>query len=497
MADSVFPTRKLGELCSKIGSGATPRGGSKVYLDFGEVSLIRSQNVRNDRFDQNGLVYIERRHAKQLDSVEVAYGDVLLNITGDSVARCCQVDASILPARVNQHVAIVRPLAEQLDASFLRYFLISPEMQNHMLAWAGSGGTRNALTKGMIEEFSVPVPPLPEQKAIAHVLGSLDDKIELNRQMNATLEAMAQALFKSWFIDFDPVLENAILAGNPVPDEFAERAEMRRQILDQNQPSPPAPLPGVEGSSTQSTSPLGRSGDEGSAKHFRGGFDFSGMVQTARELRQKQTAAEDVMWELLRNRQFMGLKFRRQHQIGEYIADFYCHEARLVIELDGNIHEQKAAKDKKRDAYMQAIGLTVLRFTNDQFLSDPESVLQTILKAASIKSNLPYASEIGKDEGLPGNNLPSTSGRGAGGEGLPEHLLQLFPATFTHTEELGWIPEGWEAQKAAEFLQINPSIKLKKETVATYADMASLPTEGFTVAELVTKPYNGGAKFQH
>ncbi|MDD4347905.1 MAG: hypothetical protein PHF70_02260, partial [Opitutales bacterium] len=71
------------------------------------------------------------------------------------------------------------------------------------------------------------------------------------------------------------------------------------------------------------------------------------------------------------------------------------------------------------------------------------------------------------------------------------------PASFTNTEELGWIPEGWEAQKASEFLQINPSIKLKKNAVATYADMASLPTEGFTVAELETKPYNGGAKFQN
>ena len=74
------------------------------------------------------------------------------------------------------------------------------------MSWAGSGGTRNALTKGMIEAFDVPVPEdVAEQRAIAHILGTLDDKIELNRRMNETLEAMARALFKSWFVDFDPV----------------------------------------------------------------------------------------------------------------------------------------------------------------------------------------------------------------------------------------------------------------------------------------------------
>ncbi len=79
-------------------------------------------------------------------------------------------------------------------------------MQIQLLSWAGSGGTRNALTKGMIESLEVYSPQsISEQRAIAHILGTLDDKIELNRRMNETLEGMARALFKSWFIDFDPV----------------------------------------------------------------------------------------------------------------------------------------------------------------------------------------------------------------------------------------------------------------------------------------------------
>ncbi len=262
----------LKDICSKIGSGATPKGGSSVYHSEGEFALIRSQNVRNESFDYSGLAFIKKDHADKLSNVSVEERDVLLNITGDSVARCCQVDPSVLPARVNQHVAIIRPKSEILDARFLRYYFISPSMQNEMLSLAGVGATRNALTKGMIEAFEIPLPPLPEQKAIAHILGSLDDKIELNRKMNETLEAMAQALFKSWFTDFDPVIDNVLMknmaeyldqnqpsspllpegeelsdpkkslalwerlgegAFKGIPDQFEERAETRRKILDQ------------------------------------------------------------------------------------------------------------------------------------------------------------------------------------------------------------------------------------------------------------------------
>ena len=197
---------KLGEVCTKIGSGATPRGGKKTYLQEGPFALIRSQNVYNDGFHHDGLAFISDEQADDLRNVKLAEEDVLLNITGDSVARVCQVDPGILPARVNQHVAIVRPDPAKLDAGFLRYYLVSPHVQSMLLSWADSGSTRKALTKQMIESFEVSAPAdVDEQRAIAHILGTLDDKIELNRRMNETLEEMARALFKSWFVDFDPV----------------------------------------------------------------------------------------------------------------------------------------------------------------------------------------------------------------------------------------------------------------------------------------------------
>ncbi len=197
---------RLGDVCTKIGSGATPRGGSKVYLEEGEVALIRSQNVYNDGFRREGLVFISQEHADELQNVEVQPNEVLLNITGDSVARCCQVPPDVLPARVNQHVAIIRPDPAKLDPRFLRYALISPQMQAQLLSWARSGGTRNALTKGMIEALEIDAPSeVREQRAIAHILGTLDDKIELLRRMSETLEETARAFFKAWFVDFVPV----------------------------------------------------------------------------------------------------------------------------------------------------------------------------------------------------------------------------------------------------------------------------------------------------
>lgn len=195
---------KLINLTTKIGSGATPKGGSDVYLENGEIALIRSQNIYNLSFSPDGLAYIEQNQANKLANVEVKKNDVLLNITGDSVARVCLVPESFLPARVNQHVAILRTDSEKLNARYLQYFLVGSTMQMHMLNLSSAGATRKALTKGMIEDFTIPIPPLPQQQKIASILGALDDKIELNNQMNQTLGTMAKALFNSWFVDFEP-----------------------------------------------------------------------------------------------------------------------------------------------------------------------------------------------------------------------------------------------------------------------------------------------------
>ena len=106
------------------------------------------------------------------------------------------------------------------------------------------------------------------------------------------------------------------------------------------------------------------------------------MLTSAREQRTYATQAESCLWSKLRNRQLCGFKFRRQHQFGNYIADFYCHEAQLVVECDGSIHETNESwqHDQTRDAYMVGQGLRVLRFTNQEVLNNTDAVLKEIAK---------------------------------------------------------------------------------------------------------------------
>jgi type I restriction enzyme, S subunit len=194
----------LRDYTTKIGSGVTPKGGANVYQDSG-VALFRSQNIYNGSFFDKGLAFINEVIAEKMKSVEVLEGDVLLNITGDSVARCCYAPVDFLPGRVNQHVAIVRADNEKLYSKFLMYQLISPFMQNTMLSYAeGAGATRNALTKGIIEDLKINLPPLTTQHKIASILSAYDELIENNLKRIKLLEDKAFWRYKLEFDFFKP-----------------------------------------------------------------------------------------------------------------------------------------------------------------------------------------------------------------------------------------------------------------------------------------------------
>jgi len=124
-----------------------------------------------------------------------------------------------------------------IDQGFLYYWMASQEFVDFSMQ--GSEGTKMPRAKwNHVSRHQVPFFTEDEQKAIAQILGSLDDKIELNRRMNETLEEMAQALFKSWFVDFDPVIDNALAAGNEIPEELKERADIREALGDARKPLP-------------------------------------------------------------------------------------------------------------------------------------------------------------------------------------------------------------------------------------------------------------------
>lgn len=183
-----WPITTLGKVCVKIGSGATPRGGRDSYQLSG-IPLIRSQNVLDFAFSEDGLAFIDGKQAKQLDNVIMKPDDVLINITGDSIARVCKAPVEYLPARVNQHVSIIRADLKKADPNFLLYYL--QYQKPHLLSLGSSGGTRNALTKQMLEDLPIPLPPLSIQQAIGCTLASLDEKIASNKKINHHLASIS------------------------------------------------------------------------------------------------------------------------------------------------------------------------------------------------------------------------------------------------------------------------------------------------------------------
>ncbi len=167
-----WPEVALGAHTSKIGSGATPLGGEAAYKKDG-IALIRSMNVRDGHFSQHGIAFIDDQQAARLDGVVVEPDDVLLNITGASVARVCRAPRDVLPARVNQHVAIIRP-TNGFDQRFLEQCLLFPSMKRRLLRIAGAGATREAITKDAIKRLMVIQPPRNEQDRFAAIVQSVE-----------------------------------------------------------------------------------------------------------------------------------------------------------------------------------------------------------------------------------------------------------------------------------------------------------------------------------
>jgi len=173
-----WPIASLGDLTTKIGSGATPRGGKSVYRREG-TAFIRSQNVLDNSLKLDDIARISDEAADALKGVTVEPGDVLINITGDSIARCARVEPEILPARVNQHVSILRPNGH-LHAGYLQRVLVNPIFKARLLTMSEGGGTRKALTKADLAALMIPLPPFGVQLGIAEVLGALDEKTAAN-----------------------------------------------------------------------------------------------------------------------------------------------------------------------------------------------------------------------------------------------------------------------------------------------------------------------------
>lgn len=202
--DPVSNSKKLDELpllslTTKIGSGATPKGGKEAYFSEG-ISLIRSLNIHNNKFKYKNLAFIDNGQAQKLRSVIVKENDVLFNITGASVCRTAIVPKDVLPARVNQHVAILRPEKNKLNSIFLCHLLISSNFQGKLEDLASKGGaTRQAINKSQLENLLIPLPSLDKQLEFAEAILELEkQKTQAQRVLQQSEELFNSLLQKAF-----------------------------------------------------------------------------------------------------------------------------------------------------------------------------------------------------------------------------------------------------------------------------------------------------------
>lgn len=167
-SQNTYMTTPLADLCSKIGSGATPKGGKAAYFDKG-ISLIRSMNVFDYFFSYPELAHISQIQANALANVKIQQADVLFNITGVSVTRCCVVPDDVLPARVNQHVMIIRPYKGKNMSYYIMCTLCTSENKAKLLGIGQSSSTREAINKQELESFEIPVPSDEELESFGKI----------------------------------------------------------------------------------------------------------------------------------------------------------------------------------------------------------------------------------------------------------------------------------------------------------------------------------------
>lgn len=194
-----WKTLKLKKITSKIGSGSTPRGGKESYHKEG-ISLVRSLNIHDNKFKLKDLAFIDENQANKLKNVALEEKDVLINITGASVARCAIIPNEILPARVNQHVSILRCKQDIVNPTFLLHLIISPNCKTKLLGVGSSNAaTRESITKAQLKTFEVMTPPIELQSQFAKKIKLIEQQKELAIQELKESEDLFNCLLQKAF----------------------------------------------------------------------------------------------------------------------------------------------------------------------------------------------------------------------------------------------------------------------------------------------------------
>jgi len=213
----------IGEL-GRIITGKTPSTRVADYFG-GTTPFITPRDMDGRKVIDTTERYLTEKGVKAVANAVIPAGSIMVSCIGSDMGK---VAISGQESVTNQQINTII-VDSGYDAEYIYYDLSRRKKEFKTMA---AGSAQPILNKSDFSQVCIEIPPLPEQRAIAHILGTLDNKIELNRKMNRTLEAMAQAIFKSWFVDFDPVIDNALKAGKPIPDSLTKKAAKRKQVLE-------------------------------------------------------------------------------------------------------------------------------------------------------------------------------------------------------------------------------------------------------------------------
>ncbi|HFN3490018.1 restriction endonuclease subunit S [Proteus mirabilis] len=217
---------------------------SKDYVSSG-IPIVRVSNFTDDSIDISDFKYVSSDIADEKIAFELVENDVVIATVGSwpknpasVVGKVIRVPITATPSLLNQNAVVLRPISgEKYDKDFLFYLLKNNDFSNYIISTAQGSANQASITLKDIYAYSFPLPNPEERKVLSNILRKLDNKITLNRQINQTLEQMAQTLFKSWFVDFDPVVDNALDAGFfeqdlAFSDELLRRVEIRKAVRE-------------------------------------------------------------------------------------------------------------------------------------------------------------------------------------------------------------------------------------------------------------------------
>jgi type I restriction enzyme S subunit len=232
-----------------LGEFAKVQGGfaykSKDFQSTSNCPVLKIKNVRFGHIEYENTSFIGLALAEETDSWSTKEGDILISMTGSGpnapqslVGRVGRVWRDDPKAWINQRVGRIQVESKTLHPDFVFYLLSQKESQEFLVSNSSGSANQANISGKTIELLPCPRLEFQESRDIANILRPLDEKIILNRQTNQALEQMAQALFKSWFVDFDPVIDKALAAGNPIPDELQDSAKRRQNQLAKSDHKP-------------------------------------------------------------------------------------------------------------------------------------------------------------------------------------------------------------------------------------------------------------------